>query len=179
MAAWGVPAPVAFRAGAYRYSAGIVQALPDFGMTYSFDYNLQGPSQQDSTIGPLPMFSWENGVVEVPISFVNGGTDRFDDYNYLNGSLADTYCAIAGFERTYGRTDVLTVMMHSWSLLYEIEPFDTFVYLDDDRTQQFADFLAHLPPTVRVVTARDLDALIASGELTVSLDETTADIFGD
>lgn len=172
---WNIAAPIAYRAGGYRYSAGIVEAMPDFGLRESYDYNLEGKSQSDSTPSNLPTFAWENGVVEIPISYYPtlASHHRFDDSSYRSG---DAYDDIGAFQDQFDQPTVMTLMLHSWSLLH-LDDAGHFEYDGDQRRRDFADFLDGLPDTVVVVTPRDVDRMIADGTLAVPVHESTADIF--
>ena len=159
---WKLPQPVAFRGGGYEQSRGLIEAMPDAKLAFSYNYNPRGTSQAHN-FGRLPMFTWTNGVIEIPISYVPHafGDVRFDD-NLLN-DVPGMYKEIEDFGRAEPDVNVLVMMMHSWSFLDLDGQYR--VYGGDRRCQQFERFLQGLPANVHVVTARQLQQLFDNGTL--------------
>jgi hypothetical protein len=179
MAPWGVPAPVAYRAGAYRYSVGVVDILPSLGFGEDYDYNILGKSQATSAAhGEMPTFRFDDGLVEIPISYIDhcGVPDRFDDYTYLDEGFDVAYDDIRRYQDEHPRS-VLVLMLHSWSLLAPDAAKQYFVYDGAGRRIAFDQFLAGLPSFVEVVSAREVHDRIARGEVSLDVTETTADLF--
>jgi hypothetical protein len=175
---WAIPAPRSYRAGGFRYSAGLVEALPDDGYTVDYDYNIQGETQVDHDIGLLPVFRWENDLPEVPISYIDhcGTNDRFDDFTWLDEGQDVAYDDIRRFQdATPG--NVLVLMMHSWSLLTLDDATRHYEWGGDEKLQAFAAFLAGLPDFVEVVSAQELADRIARGDVEIDATEETADLF--
>jgi hypothetical protein len=159
---WGLAQPIAFRAGGYEYSRGFIEAMPAAQLSYSYNYNPRGGSQSHN-LGRQSMFTWQNGVTEIPISYVPHffRDARFDD-NLLS-DVPNMHAEIDRFGRAQQADNVLVLMMHSWSFL-ALEG-DYRVYNGDDKRQQFARFLRELPVTVEVVTATQLAQLFNQGTL--------------
>lgn len=188
---WGVPPFTAWRLGGYRYSPGLVQAMPQRGIRTSYNYDIHGPSQRHLLPPNVPAFRWENDLLEVPVSYIDGTPPvdggvaepiRFDDIPYeRSGDPRTSYRLIDAFEHQWPSSNVLVMMLHSWSLLYPVVDGATgltyFAYQDDRKTTLFERFLAGLPPQVKVVSARELDALIAQGKLAVTQHRDTRTVF--
>ena len=167
---WGVPPFTAWRLGGYRYSPGLVQAMPQRGIRTSYNYDIHGPSQRHLLPPNVPAFRWENDLLEVPVSYIDGTPPvdggvaepiRFDDIPYeRSGDPRTSYRLIDAFEHQWPSSNVLVMMLHSWSLLYPVLDGATgltyFAYQDDRKTTLFERFLAGLPPQVKVVSAREL-----------------------
>lgn len=178
---WGLPPFVAYRAGSYRYSPGLVQAMPGAGISFSYNYNVVAPAQRKYHLQNIPMFRWENDLIEIPVSFVGeagASLVRFDDMTYLpSGNPQDAYAMIDRFQSQWPAPNVLVMMLHSWSLL-DLPPGSSFFeYKDSVRLTLFDRFLASLPENVKVVSARELSALVAQGVVSVSDRMSTAKVF--
>lgn len=182
VAGWGVPPFIAYRAGGFRYSRGLVRAMPAAGIAFSYNYNITGRSQRKLNLENIALFRWENEVIEIPISYIeqpSGVFIQFNDSAYLNtGNLHDAYDLIAEFQEQWQSSNVLIMMMHSWSFL-ELKPgTDYFEYEDSAKADLFDQFLASLPRQVRVVSATQLSELVAQGALSAANRLNTADVFG-
>jgi hypothetical protein len=182
VADWNVPPFIAYRAGSYRYSRGLVQAMPKAGIAFSYDYNITGRSQRKLRLENVGMFRWENDVVEIPVSYIDqpaANPVRFDDSAYVNtGNPQDAYDLIFAFQKQWPSSNVLVMMMHSWSLL-ELDPSTNyFEYKGSAKARLFEHYLASLPRQVKVVTATELSKLIAQGVISVNDRMITAEVFG-
>lgn len=182
VAGWNVPPFIAYRAGSYRYSPGLVQAMPKAGIGFSYDYNIKGVSQRKLGLDNVPMFRWENGVVEIPVSYISqaeASPIRFDDLVYLNsGNPLDVYDLIFRFQEQWRSPNVLVMMMHSWSLLEPNPRTNHFEYKGQAKAQMFERYLASLPRQVKVVTATELNELVARRVVSVADRRNIADVFG-
>lgn len=182
VADWKVPPFIAYRAGSYRYSQGLVQAMPKAGIAFSFNYNIAGRSQHGLGLANVAMFRWENDVVEIPVSYVDqpeAAPVRFDDSVCIAGAgPRDAYALISRFQQQWRSSNVLVMMMHSWSLLDLDSRTDHFEYRGPDKTRAFDRFLASLPRHVKVVTATELSSLVARGVVSVGGAMTTSEVFG-
>lgn len=181
VAGWGLPPFVAYRAGSYRYSQGMVQAMPQAGITFSYNYNVLGPSQRKPGLENFAMFRWENDVVEIPVSYIEQSTDalvRFDDSSYVKtGRPQDAYALILKFQEQWPSSNVLIMMLHSWTLL-ELNPGSNyFEYAGPARADLFDRFLSSLPPQVKVVTATELSKLVTQDVVSVSDRMSTSEVF--
>lgn len=183
VAGWGIPSFVAYRAGSYRFSRGLVLAMPKAGLKYSYNYNIQGPSQRKLNLKNAPMFQWENGISEIPISYINqdkSNAVRLDDSIYVRKGDVQSACkSIRGLQDQWTSPNVLVMMLHSWSLLSVNSQSKFFEYKDSTRLVLFDRFLASLPETVRVVTASEVSHLIARGVVSIADRMSTADVFGN
>lgn len=182
VADWNVPPFIAYRAGSYRYSQGLVHAMPKAGIAFSYDYNITGRSQRKLRLENVGMFRWENDVVEIPVSYIDqpaANSVRFDDSAYVNtGNPQDAYDLIFAFQKQWSSPNVLVMMMHSWSLL-ELDPSTNyFEYKGSAKARLFDRYLASLPRQVKVVTATELSKLIAQGVIPVNDKMITAEVFG-
>jgi len=171
-AACGAPTPVAFRGGAFRYNADVLQAMANHGLILSFNYSTGNPHQSNNQEN-LPLFQWSNGVYEVPLTCVRRG-DRLCPLEFNSPSLRWDDPAlirddISAYFREFGPDAVMVLLMHSWSLCVR-DPSTGYFYYEDDRlANAFGGILANLPADVRVITARQLAAEIRSGQLRPSM----------
>jgi peptidoglycan/xylan/chitin deacetylase (PgdA/CDA1 family) len=181
VSAWEVPPFIAYRAGSYRYSSGLVQAMPAAGISFSYNYNLYGRSQRSLGLENIALFRWENDVVEIPVSYIDesaGVLVQFNDSVYVNtGNPQDAYNYILKFQEQWHASNVLIMMMHSWSLLELKSGTDYFEYKSSAEADLFDRFLASMPRQVRVVTATELAELVARGVVSVTDRMGTAEVF--
>ena len=160
--------PVAFRGGAYRYNANLLNAMADLGINNSYNYNPIVSSQQFDR-GKQPIFQWENGVYEIPVSYFSSSNNQFSD-RFDSNEWNDTDLSVLineFFNEAKGDT-VLVMMMHSWELLGTEEDLEdgkyNYVYDGTWRSEAFQQFLQNLPEDVNVITATELSEKINSGE---------------
>ena len=183
VADWNIPPFIAYRAGSYRYSPGLVQAMPKAGIAFSYNYNIAGRSQIQLGLANVAMFRWENDVVEIPVSYIDqpeGNPIRFDDSSYIKtGKPQDAYDLIFKFQQQWPTPNVLVMMMHSWSFLEANSSTNYFEYRGSARAHSFDRFLASLPSQVKVVTATELSKLMAQGVVSVADRMTTVEVFGE
>jgi len=181
VAGWGVPPFLAYRAGSYRYSQGLVQAMPQAGLAFDYNYNITGRSQRKLGLKNVAMFRWENDVVEIPVSYVEqppAAPVQFNDSAYVtSGRPQDAVDLILKFQEQWHSPNVMIMMMHSWSLLALKPGSDYFEYAGPAKADLFDRFLTALPPQVKVVTATDVSKLVAQGALSVSDRMNTAEVF--
>jgi hypothetical protein len=161
----GIDRPIAFRGGAYRYCDTVIRAMGNHGMTQSYNYNMF-TSTQNFSYGYIQNFEWENGIMELPISYVideNGEIElssRIDESTYeWNISINET------FERFYVNqpsTRVMTMILHSFSFLSKNE--SNYFYLEDySKLDHFRDFLNNFPSEFQIVSASELQVYIDQG----------------
>lgn len=181
VAEWGVPPFLAYRAGAFSYGRGLVQAMPKAGIAFSYNYNILEPSQKAHGFENIPLFRWENGLVEIPFSYIDqspGHHVRFDDFMYTRtSSPEDAYRLIDEFQAQWPSPNVLVMMFHCWSLLERDPATDYFEYRDSAKLRLFDRFLASLPKHVQVVSATALSELVAQGVLSISNHMNSAEVF--
>jgi hypothetical protein len=155
--------------------------MPQAGITFSYNYNILGKSQRNLGLENIAMFRWENDVVEIPISYIEqppAAPVRFDDSAYVKtGRPQDADDLILKFQEQWPSSNVLIMMLHSWTLL-ELNPVSNyFEYAGPARADLFDRFLTSLPPQVRVVTATELSKLVTQGVVSVSDRMNTSDVF--
>jgi hypothetical protein len=177
---WDIPTPVAIRGGGYRYNSDTLLAAGELGITLDFNYNhlhrkipLNEPTQpQPFNYGPLPVFRWDNGMFEVPVSSIRVSDDpayhssrrRFDEYflrdfsEGLNGHIASY------FEESKG-TGVLVLLMHSWSFLEMNNESGYYEFAGTEKSDAFERFLRELPDDFEVITAAELSEIAGKGEI--------------
>lgn len=178
----GIPRPVAFRGGGYRYNQAVLDSLAAHDINYSYNYNVMSQSASYYA-GPLQLFNWSNDMVEVPISYIPSAFGytrdryRFDDTYWAPENSAP---AVHSFFSEYGNQSVLVMMMHSWALLdTEDDPADgyyNYIYTDDSRTESFQEFLLNIPKDVEVITASELDFLVQAGAIEPTTTHDAAEV---
>ncbi len=181
VAGWGVPPFLAYRTGSYRYSQGLVQAMPQAGIAFDYNYNITGRSQRKLGLENVAMFRWENDVVEIPVSYIEQPPAvpvQFNDSAYVTtGRPEDAYDLILRFQEQWHSPNVMIMMMHSWSLLSVKPGSNYFEYAGPAKADLFDRFLTSLPPQVKVVTATDVSKLVAQGVVSVADRMSTAEVF--
>jgi hypothetical protein len=154
--------------------------MPEAGIKFSYNYNIAGRSQRKYGLANARIFRWENGVVEIPVSYISqlpAEPVQFNDSTYLqNQNPQDAYDLISQFQSEWHSSNVLIMMMHSWSFLYLNQGSDYFEYKDSEKAELFDRFLASLPQQVKVVTATELAKLLAQGVLSVPDRMSTAEV---
>jgi hypothetical protein len=180
VSSWELPPFVAYRAGSFRYSAGIVEAMPAAGLQFSYNYNDRALSQQAHGLDPIQASIWDNDVIELPLSYIGG--EVMKDGAFFEWTSAGTVAAKIGqFQGQWPGANPLVAIMHSWSLLYDMTDPSTgerhFEYRDRAKVEKFDPVLASLPRHVRVVTASELNAMTSRGDLRFASRIATASVF--
>ena len=167
----GAPKPVGFRGGAFRFNHEILAAMEKRGITISFNYHTLASHQPNNAVN-LPAFRWDNGIYEIPMSFIeyNGKLLAFD----LNGEIdfmdhKKVHTLIDKFYASSSNENVLVMLMHSWSFLHRNKDTGYFEYLNDNLAASFDQFLSKLPSDMRIVTATDLNHELQSHDLKVNI----------
>lgn len=182
---WRVPPFIACRAGGFRYSAGFVKAMPKFNYKFSYNYNILGMSQRPNHLKNVPMSRWENDLIEIPVSCIGdtpASIDVFTEQAYQPpSSPRHAYDLIDKFQDEWISPNVMTMVLHSWSFLYPVDYPATgqqfFEYKDATRMAAFDYFLSSLPSHVKVVSAKQLSTLIASGSISIRNEINTGQVF--
>jgi len=181
---WGIPRPVALRGGGYRYNAHILQTENEIGLTLDFNYNhlnrkvpLKEPVQpQPFNLGPLPVFRWSNGIVEVPVSTFSNDEDpakhatriRFDE-NFVMKYESDLHERMRKYYSETKGPPILVMMIHSWSLLGYDKDSGYYVFDDAKKRDGFERFLRDLPDDIHVITASEIHEMSESEKLDTKL----------
>ena len=167
--------PLAYRAGAFRYNARILEALHACKIPLSFQYYpasaLKPSFPHGFDAGILPLFKWSNGVMEVPLTVHEYPHPRkipfryrAFDLNQLSGGAEQAHATMQQFWNHGPGFNVCVMLLHSWSFLRKNES-GHFVWENDSLVRLFMDFLNTLPPDVRVITASELLTKISQKEL--------------
>jgi hypothetical protein len=185
-------APLAFRGGGYRFSAPLLTALFNAGVKLDSSINISRPTQP----APLPLtkqFCWTNGMIEVPVSCVEGYRNisrpydfNFNSLGFFDPERANSYRDVVRsvfvsrladstsrmneyldvFWRERGEEAIAVLVMHSWSLLRKNgDGAGHFTFAGTAQIERFDAFLAGLPANVEVMTAADLTEAHRKGEL--------------
>jgi len=178
----GKPA-VAFRGGAFRYNRSILDAMAQFRIPLSFNYNIKTPWQSNNELN-RGIFRWSNGVVEVPMSYTNI-RNKMREFEFSSTSSTDfgdrglVRDYMEQFYAEFGGHGVLVMLLHSWSFLYR-EKKDEKAFHYEFKGQQLAEsfehFLGNLGDDVRVITASELDGLIKDGVLKINDCRSTEEV---
>jgi Methyltransferase domain len=159
---------VAFRGGNFRFNQEVLTAMSECGLSLSFNYNVKSQHQRNNGV-LLPMFRWNNGITEVPLSTValRGFNRSFELSSAGSLSFADSG-AVADFIDKYRfefANSVLVMLLHSWSFLYRQEQTGFFEYRDSKLADSFERFLATLPEDIEVITASELARRLKDGSV--------------
>ncbi|MDB2333619.1 hypothetical protein N9V30_01545 [Candidatus Poseidoniales archaeon] len=162
-----VKRPIAFRAGAFRYCDTIIQSMGNHNLTQSYNYNLYS-SNQNFSFGYVQNFEWDNGVFELPVSYIVSQDGTLSSYSRMDESAYEQEWNIEEtLDRFYAETPstrVLTMTMYSFSLLSKNES-NHFYYADDNKLLQFESFLQNFPDEIDIISATELQEYIDSGEI--------------
>ena len=158
--------PIAYRSGAYRYCDTIIQAMGNYNMTQSYNYNIFSSGRQNFTAGFLHNFQWENEVFEFPITYVkdeDGGvriSSRIDESTW-------TIPVNETFERYYENQSsfrVMTMILHSFSFLDKNESGQYYLK-DETKLNNFKNFMHNLSEEYTIVSASELQSYIDNSSI--------------
>jgi len=185
---WEVPTPVAIRGGGYRYNTNTLLASGELGVILDLNYNhlhrkipLEEPAQpQPFNYGPLPVFRWDNGMIEVPVSSMVMGEDpghhisrrRFDE-GFLRDFAGDINERITKYFEESKGTGVLVLLMHSWSFLGMNKEKGYYELAGKEKSDAFARFLRELPDDFQVITATEMAKLVERGQIETVMEIST------
>ena len=155
--------PIGFRGGGYRYNRLLLDALAKRGVVFDSSYNVGRPTNQPGLLGIRRQFTWENGILEIPISCVDNfqGTGKLVEFNFNTSylpNITDLFEFLDGFYGQQGEDALAILVMHSWSLLFldsTTGHFNRPVLANIDRLKGFLDGLSG---AYEVLTLRDLYA---------------------
>jgi len=185
---WEIPLPVAIRGGGYRYNTNTLLASGELGISLDLNYNhlhrkfpLKEPSQpQPFNYGPLPVFKWDNGMIEVPVSSMEMSEDpghhisrrRFDE-SFLRDYGDDLNERIKKFFEGTRGTGVLVLLLHSWSFLRVNGDSGHDEVGEKRKSMAFEKFLKDLPDEFKVITASEMAELVERGEIETVMEIST------
>lgn len=109
-------APIAFRGGGYRFGEGVLAAMKTRGLSVSSNHNPGRKSQFDPRMS-CEVFSYPNGIVEIPISVLDRGGARAEFNFNSHGFEQMLEWFPQTFAAQYGTRSVLNVVLHSRSFL--------------------------------------------------------------
>jgi|TARA_B110000495_G_C23036268_1_gene618995 hypothetical protein len=159
----GIDRPIAYRGGAYRYCDTTLQSMELFGMTQSYNYNIFSDNQNFSTEQRYN-FQWENGIMELPISYVDSANGELVISSRIDESTWELPIN-STFERFYdgnATTRVMTMILHSFSFLDWNDSGQKHLK-DYSKLDSFRTFMHALPAEYRIVSATELQQYIDSG----------------
>jgi hypothetical protein len=175
---WGIPRPVAIRGGGYRYNTNLLRSASELGVNLDLNYNHlhRKVQSQPFNFGPLPLFEWSNGMLEVPVGTIrmeedsvrHGSRRRFDEY-FVSSFASDVYDRMEDFFSETKGPAVLVMMMHSWSFLGLDKETGFYVYQDKKKRDAFERFLKNLPADYEVITPSELNEKWLNGEIKTSM----------
>jgi hypothetical protein len=169
-------APAALRGGGYRYNDALLRSLRTHAIPISSNYN-QAAKLQPYNLGPKRQFRWDNGVVEMPIATRSGFLKRsyVTHFNFNIGPFmtADTGSAVANselfleeFYTEHGDDAVAVFVLHSWSFL-KMDANGEFSIVNEAAPERLESLLRSWSAWAEFVTARDVAAIVKSGELSL------------
>lgn len=188
--------PIAFRGGGYRFCDTSIVAMKKTNMTQSYNYNQFSTAQSFAPErGYMDHFTWENGVMEFPISYVRweDGEEihpsrRIDEsliFNANESYWGQNYTLERYFNHTSPdpeiyRTQVMTFIWHSFSFLSHREVNGTREYFVEDysKIESFRFFLENLPDGYRFVSSTQLQEYIDAGAIAPNV-EIPLDLIGE
>jgi len=166
--------PVAFRGGAYRYSINTLKVLKEFDFKVVSNYNafLSKLDNQPKPWGLQGAFFWENGLLELPISYIPktcenkvSAKDRLD-YNFYE-KCNNPWERIRNTQKCLNIIPINTMILHSWAFLYEEEILKDapkyYVFKDYNRLEAFKKFLYSKPDDFAIISISELIKLINKG----------------
>jgi hypothetical protein len=168
-----IPRPIAYRGGAYRYCDTIIVAMKNHNMTQSYNYNIFSVNQTFASEN-FHNFYWENGIIEIPISYVPGPQGELEISSRIDEStwLSQTNSTFERFFENEPSTRVMTMLLHSFSFLEGNST--TNKHLNDlEKLESYRSFLHNLPDEYSIVSASMLqnyiDNEIIVGEFVIPL----------
>lgn len=126
--------PIAYRGGEYRFGISILKILKEKGYIVDSSYNYLRPES-------LPInkqFKYENDLIEFPLGIladkkpinfnyqllVPKSREEFDEKINEYKNIFDKYYAY------YGEDAIVSLLMHSWSFMYDVEHFKATGHID-------------------------------------------------
>ncbi len=157
----------AYRAGSFRWSASTIRGLASVGIPLSFNHSCAASQRGKRFVFPgiaADVYRWDNGIVEVPCTELS----LFGRSIPLQFPPTSAFWAerLARFRTYLGKRRVTVLDLHSWSLLYLDPTTGHFVFRDDARRDALRRLLDLLCQQHRIVTSRELHALLPSMHLT-------------
>lgn len=135
--------PVAFRGGEYRFGIGVLKALKDKGYKADMSYNFVRPLMLSAN----RQFVFENGLIEIPLGILKNRKPL--NFNYVSlvpenesdykGVIKEYKNLFKEYYSYYGDDAIATVLMHSWSFMFQRDRFEKSGYIDRPN-EVMADF---------------------------------------
>jgi len=174
-------APIAFRGGGYRISKDLYKILPNYGIKFISNYNnvKQGnlsfqikpivPDSCQDCIIDMPPFTWENGLIELPIGSIikNNSHIQFSE-NLLGKDKVEDNLKIY-FNRFNGKSNLLVFLMHSVSFFDYNSIIKKYNIPSNLKVENFENFckIINSNNNYKSIGIFDLEDLIASGVIYV------------
>jgi len=148
--------PIAYRGGGYRYGAGTLRAMRAHGVRLNSSYN-SAVENQPLRAGRLPQFKWNNGCVEIPISYASLTPMREKFYplnfNQSNFSVIPMGTSLENFYREMGDAAIAVLVMHSWSFS-KIQESGYYSSPLPEHIARFDKFLSDIVGKVQIIDSR-------------------------
>lgn len=162
--------PEAYRGGAFRFNSDVLSYIRSQGVGLSSNYNPTTAHRPSYPYGfdqgVLPLFEWDNGIIELPIGMLPGS--RVGEYRPFELHALPNVKAMFDFMDNYWSIGpdhrVLCLLLHSWSFLYQ-DIQGHFVYRDDSLALRFREWLDRLPSDIKVISSRQLLDLVKNGQV--------------
>jgi hypothetical protein len=141
--------PTAFRAGGFLSSPYVLQALADFGIAASSNYRADqrtGNAFDLPASSPQRPFTWDNGIVELPITLSPEPLSAL--------SARECWRRILHHVQV-NRTWVVNVVIHSWSFMARDQNGHHSIF-DPVLLDNFAEFLSLLPTGARFSSVEEV-----------------------
>lgn len=126
--------PVAYRGGEYRFGIGVLKALKEKGYQADLSYNYLRPE-----ILPVnKQFRYENELLELPIGILPNKKPLNFNYRTLMPEVETDFDKVIdeykelfdAYYAYYGPDAIATMLMHSWSFMYDFNRFDSTGFFD-------------------------------------------------
>lgn len=139
--------PTSFRGGEYRIGKGQIKALKNFDYKADFTYNCLRPYPGEA----MGEFKFENDIMEMPIGNLPNSSPLSFNYRDLMPESEDDFdkCfgeytkSIKKIESNYGHDACTSIILHSWSFLYDKKRFENSGFFDTPNTclTDFFDYM--------------------------------------
>jgi hypothetical protein len=162
----GLPPPIAYRAGALRYNAAMLEELVAHQIPFSSNYAARFAGT-DTTYPLRREFRWSNGICEVPITTaIDAGRRIAFDYNSVDLQAEEQYEIALVHSARELKAKTACLLMHSWSFLDWPDQGSTYFSTPKtDKTVLFSKLLARSGKDLKFETFASLNARIANLEM--------------
>lgn len=167
-------APVAFRAGSFRWNSGTLKALKVNGIRLSFNNSMCAVYNKQCAFS-LPTndpYRWSNGIYEIPVTehqiFPRIEPAWWARLQFPQSKFYRLRNKILNFMPGSVKRDMelITVLIHSWSFLYRDE--DGYeVYRDERWLEEYRKLIRRLTLDYEIITSKELLELLEAGKIKI------------